>query len=181
MISLRNLQGDLSIPPELLFERLQALHEQSYEIFVKIRRLAQDLRPPILDALGLNVSMQTYCTEFTRRTHLPVTFEVDVLPTSLPDIYNITLYRLLQEALNNIIKHAQATHVWVDLSMEDEAIVLTIQDNGKGFEPSQAKANGIGLSSMNERVTIAGGTLSISSTAERGTIITAQFPLLQQI
>jgi signal transduction histidine kinase len=177
MISLRNLQSDLSLPPEELFERLQTLHDQSYEIFVKIRRLAQDLRPPILDALGLNVSMQTYCTEFTRRTHLPVTFEVDVPPTSLPDIYNITLYRLLQEALNNIIKHAQATHVWVDLSMEDDAIVLTIQDNGKGFDTSQAKTNGIGLSSMNERVTIAGGTLNISSTPERGTIITAQFPL----
>jgi signal transduction histidine kinase len=177
MISLRNLQGDLSLPPEELFERLQALHDQSYEIFVKIRRLAQDLRPPILDALGLNVSMQTYCTEFTRRTHLPVTFEVDVPAINLPDIYNITLYRLLQEALNNIIKHAQATHVWVDLSMEDNAIVLTIQDNGKGFDTSQAKTNGIGLSSMNERVTIAGGTLNISSTPERGTILTAQFPL----
>ena len=177
MISLRNLQGDLSIPPEVLFERLQALHDQSYEIFVKIRRLAQDLRPPIIDALGLNVSMQTYCTEFTRRTHLPVTFEMDATPSELPDVYKITLYRLLQEALNNIIKHAQASHAWVDLSMEDDAVTLTIQDNGKGFDPSQAKTKSIGLSSMNERVTIAGGTLNISSTPERGTIITAQFPL----
>jgi len=177
MISLRNLQDDLSIPPEVLFERLQALHDQSYEIFVKIRRLAQDLRPPILDALGLNVSMQTYCTEFTRRTHLPVTFEMDATPSNLPDVYKITLYRLLQEALNNIIKHAQAAHAWVDLSMEDDAVTLTIQDNGKGFDPSQVKSNSIGLSSMNERVTIAGGTLNISSTPERGTIITAQFPL----
>lgn len=177
MISLRNLQDDLSIPPEVLFERLQALHDQSYEIFVKIRRLAQDLRPPILDALGLNVSMQTYCIEFNRRTHLPVTFEAETLPPDLPDIFNITLYRLLQEALNNIVKHAQATHAWVDLSTEDNLIILTIQDNGKGFDASQTKPNGIGLSSMNERVTIAGGTFNISSTPERGTIITAQFPL----
>jgi signal transduction histidine kinase len=88
MISLRNLQDDLSIPHETLFERLQTLHDQSYEIFVKIRRLAQDLRPPVLDALGLKVSMQTYCAEFTRRTHLPVTFDVENPP--LPDIYNIT-------------------------------------------------------------------------------------------
>ena len=177
MIALRNLQDDLSIPVEVLFERLQALHDQSYEIFIKIRRLAQDLRPPILDALGLKVSMQTYCAEFTRRTHLPISFEVDDSVSNLPDIYNITLYRLLQEALNNIVKHAKATLAWVDFSLEDDFIVLTIQDNGRGFDPSQIQSNGIGLSSMNERVTIAGGTLKITSTSEHGTILSAQFPL----
>jgi signal transduction histidine kinase len=177
MISLRNLQDDLSVPHEVLFERLQTLHDQSYEIFVKIRRLAQDLRPPVLDALGLSVSMQTYCTEFTRRTHLPVTFDVDESLPELPDIYKITLYRLLQEALNNVLKHAKATHAWVELSVDENAIILTIQDNGKGFDPVDPKPNGMGLSSMNERVTIAGGTLKITSTPERGTILTAQFPL----
>lgn len=177
MISLRNLQDDLLIPPEELFERLQSLHDQSYEVFVKIRRIAQDLRPPVLDALGLKVSMQTYCTEFTRRTHLPVTFEVDEAVPNLPDIYNITLYRLLQEALNNIVKHAKATHAWVDLSIEDNSVFLTIQDNGRGFDPLNIHSNGIGLSGMNERVTIAGGKLKVSSTSEHGTIISAQFPL----
>jgi signal transduction histidine kinase len=177
MIALRNLQDDLSIPIETLFERLQALHEQSYEIFVKIRRLAQDLRPPVLDALGLKVSMQTYCAEFTRRTHLPITFDVDDTASGFPDIYNVTLYRLLQESLNNIAKHARATHAWVDLSVEDDFVMLTIQDNGRGFDTSQTQSNGIGLSSMNERVTIAGGTFKISSRSENGTIISAQFPL----
>jgi signal transduction histidine kinase len=175
LIALRNLQDDLSIPPETLFARLQALHDQSYEIFVKIRRLAQDLRPPVLDALGLKVSMQTYCTEFTRRTHLPITFEVEDSVSDLPDIYNITLYRLLQEALSNIAKHANATQAWVDLSVEDDFVVLTIQDNGHGFDPSQTQSNGIGLSSMKERVTIAGGTLKITSTTGHGTILSAQF------
>lgn len=177
MISLRNLQNDLAQPPETLFERLQTLHDQSYEIFVKIRRLAQDLRPPVLDALGLKVSMQTYCTEFTRRTHLPITFEADEGVANLPDIYNITLYRLLQEALNNIVKHAKANHAWVDLSIEDDSVVLIIQDNGRGFDPSNTQPNGIGLSSMKERVMIAGGVFKISSASDRGTIISAQFPL----
>lgn len=177
MISLHNLQGDLSLPPETLFERLQTLHDQAYEIFVKIRRLAHDLRPPILDALGLKVAMQTYCTEFTRRTHLPVTFEVDETLPELSDIYSVTFYRLLQEALNNIVKHADATQAWVDLSVEDQSILLTVQDNGKGFDPADGNSNGMGLSSMNERVMIAGGALKISSTPERGTIVSAQFPL----
>jgi signal transduction histidine kinase len=177
MISLRNLQNDLSISREELFERLQTLHDQTYDIFVKIRGLAQDLRPPILDALGLKVSMQTYCTEFTRRTHLPIAFEVDDDLPVLPDIYNITLYRVLQEALNNIVKHAHASHVWVELNSEENRIILTVQDNGLGFKTAGVPSNGMGLSNMQERVTIAGGNFSISSDQKRGTILTAQFPL----
>lgn len=177
MISIRNLQGDLSIPSETLFERLQSLHDQTYDLFIKIRGLAQDLRPPVLDALGLKVSMQTYCREFTRRTHLPITFEVDESLPVLPDIYNITLYRVLQEALSNVVKHAGASHVWVDLSMEDANILLTVQDNGRGFKALEKQSNGMGLSSMRERVTIAGGKFTISSLQKNGTILTAQFPL----
>ena len=177
MISLRNLQGDLSLPPDTLFERLQILHDQTYDIFIKIRGLAQDLRPPVLDALGLKVSMQTYCTEFTRRTRLPITFEADESLPLLPDIYNITLYRVLQEALSNIVKHAHANLVWVDLSMEDNNIILTVQDNGHGFAAGNVQSNGMGLTNMRERVTIAGGKFSISSMPQRGTILTAQFPL----
>ena len=177
MISLRNLQDDLTIPQEVLFERLQALHDQSYEIFVKIRRLAQDLRPPVLDALGLRVSMQTYCTEFTRRTHLPITLEVDNSLPVLPDVYNITLYRVLQEALSNVVKHAKATHVWVELGLEDNIVTLTIQDNGQGFEADENQPTGLGLSNMRERIMIAGGTFNLSSTHGRGTILSAQFSL----
>jgi len=177
LISLRNLQDDLSMPRETLFERLQALHDQSTEIFLKIRRLAQDLRPPILDALGLRISMQTYCAEFTRRTHLPINFDMDESLPPLLDIYNITIYRLLQEALNNITKHAKASHIWVDLSIEEEIITLTIQDNGQGFETEGQRFTGMGLSNMRERVTIAGGKFSLSSSHNHGTILSAQFLL----
>jgi len=178
LITLRNLQQDLSLPTQRLFERLQSLYDQSYEIFGKIRTIARDLRPPVLDALGLKVAMQTYCTEFTRRTHLPVIFESDA-DASLPeltDAYNITLYRTLQEALTNVIKHAQASQVWVDLSMDDDQVTLTIQDNGIGFSGDRPGSNGIGLAGLRERITIAGGSLMVSSTPKRGTILSAQFP-----
>jgi signal transduction histidine kinase len=178
MLALRNLQEDLSLPVEIMFERLQALHDQSYEIFIKIRRLAQDLRPPILDALGLKVAMQTYCTEFTRRTHLPVIFESDTPLPELPDAYKITLYRVLQEALTNVVKHAQASQVWVELNVEEEVITLTVQDNGIGFREETYPSSGIGLTGLQERITLAGGKLSINSTPRRGTILSAQFPLL---
>jgi signal transduction histidine kinase len=178
LLALRNLQEDLSIPVETMFERLQALYEQSYEVSVKIRRLARDLRPPVLDALGLKVAMQTYCTEFTRRTHLPVIFEADASLPELPDAYNITLYRALQEALTNVVKHAKASQVWVELSAEENTVTLTVQDNGIGFREDRSTANGIGLTGLRERITIAGGTLNISSTPKHGTILTAQFPLV---
>ena len=182
LIALRNLQQDLSFPRQDLFERLQALYDQSYEIFVKIRGIARDLRPPVLDALGLKAAMQTYCTEFTRRTHLPVIFEADLdasLP-ELPDAYNITLYRTLQEALTNVIKHAHATQVWVELSLEEDQIILTVQDNGIGLGGEKTESNGIGLAGLRERITIAGGALTVSSTPKRGTILSAQFPLVEQ-
>jgi signal transduction histidine kinase len=177
LLALRTLQEDLSSPTTELFEHLQALYDQSYEILTKIRRLAKDLRPPVLDTLGLKLAMQTYCTEFTRRTHLPVVFETDQSLPALPDVYNITLYRVLQEALTNILKHAQASQVWVDLGMEDNMITLTVQDDGHGFITGASPSNGIGLAGLQERLTVAGGILNISSTPKQGTILTAQFPL----
>lgn len=177
LIALRNLQQDLSLPAQTLFERLQSLYDQSYEIFVKIRSIARDLRPPVLDTLGLKVALQTYCTEFTRRTHLPVVFESEGHLPELPDMYNITLYRTLQEALTNVIKHAHASQVWVDLGMEDDRVTLTVQDNGTGLAEKKPGSNGIGLAGLRERITIAGGTLTISSRPRRGTIVSAQFPL----
>jgi signal transduction histidine kinase len=179
LITLRNLQGDLSLPQKTLFERLQSLYNQSYEIFGKIRSIARDLRPPVLDALGLRVAMQTYCSEFTRRTHLPVIFEADETWPVLPDTYNITLYRTLQEALTNVIKHAQASQVWVDLNLDDDQITLTIQDNGIGIAEKKSESYGIGLAGLRERITIAGGTLTLNSRPKHGTILSAQFPLLE--
>lgn len=176
LLALRNLQEDLALPAETLFRRLQSLHDQSYEILVKIRNLARDLRPPVLDALGLKVAMQTYCAEFTRRTHLPVVFEADTSLPQFPDVYNITLYRILQEALTNIVKHAQASQVWVDLSVEEDMVNLTIQDNGIGFSAEKPQSNGIGLTGLHERITIAGGRLNINSAPKLGTILSAQFP-----
>ena len=145
----------------------------------EIRSIARDLRPPVLDALGLRVAMQTYCTEFTRRTHLPVIFEAEDSLPELPDAYKITLYRTLQEALTNVIKHAQASQVWVDLSLDDDQVTLTIQDNGIGFGEEKHGSNGIGLAGLHERITVAGGTLTVSSMPKRGTILSAQFPVIE--
>ena len=96
----------------------------------------------------------------------------------MPDVYSITLYRILQEALTNVIKHSHARQVWVELSTEEHNIVLTIQDNGIGFTLGEDDSrNGIGITSLKERLTIVGGELTISSSATKGTIISARLPL----
>jgi len=177
MLALRNFQSDLSVPVTELFEGLQALYDQSYEIAIKIRRLAQDLRPPILDALGLKQAMQTYCFKFTERTQIPVVFEVEPDLPVLPDVYNVTLYRVLQEALTNVVKHAQASRVWVEMSVDDNSINLIIQDNGQGLHSKGNLTHGIGLTGMEERLSLVGGRLVLRSALEGGTIITASIPM----
>jgi len=177
LLDLRNLREDFSAPGDELFKRLQSLQDQFSEVFSIFQRLAKDLRPNALDALGLISAIQVYCTEFTSRTRMPVHLEITPTFPTLSDLYSITLYRALQESLTNIIKHAQASQVWVELSVEDEMIVLIVQDNGGGFETDQSQSNGIGLTGLKERLTLAGGKLTTSSSKKRGTIISAHLPL----
>ena len=182
MLDIRNLQEDFSLPAPELFGRLQALYQQSYDISIKIRRLAQDLRPPVLDALGLVDSMQAFCVEITRRSDIPVHFSADPPLTLLSDAYSLALYRVLQEALNNVVKHSHASQAWVDLTLENGTITLTVQDNGRGFnEEENSQTKGIGLAGLRERLTIAGGNFKISSSPKRGTILMAQLPLLDEL
>jgi signal transduction histidine kinase len=180
LLALRKLQEEVASPGSALFARLQTLHDQTNETFRTIHRLAQDLRPPALDALGLELALKNYCLDFTRRTQLPVVFEMDQQFPTLPDIYDITLYRTLQEALANVAKHAQASKVWVEISLEEDHIALTVQDNGHGFDASQAQSNGLGLTGLKERLMLVGGSLQISSTPVRGTILSARLPLSEE-
>jgi len=177
LISLHNLQEEISVPGDALYERLQTLYDQTNEIYENLHQFVQDLRPPALNALSLKNAIQTYCTEFTRRTGLPIVFDADQAFPELSNLYNITLYRVLQEALTNIVKHAQANKIWVELSVDGDMIALIVQDNGHGFEYEKSQSEGIGLTSLRERLTIAGGRFKITSSLERGTILAAYLPL----
>ena len=176
MLTLRNLQTEFSSPQDLLYENLENLYKETKEIYTSIHRLVENLRPPALEALSLKDAMKSHCADFTRRTGLLVLFEAEENLPEFSDLYKITLYRVLQEALTNIIKHAQAKKIWVELCIEEEMISLIIQDNGKGFEYRQYQSEGVGLKGMKERLTLAGGKFAISSTPEQGAILSAQLP-----
>ena len=157
-----------------------ALTESTKE---RIRVLAQGLRPPALDTVGLNLTLEALCRDFSRRTQLPIRYEGSEVP-GLPDAMNICLYRVLQEALTNVARHAKATRVDVRLSREGHIVRLSVADNGRGFSHDATKMlqrwSGIGLLGMRERVELLGGWLEIETEVGRGLRTVANLPLNQE-
>ncbi|NOT06554.1 MAG: response regulator [Anaerolineales bacterium] len=180
VLSLRSLQLEIPLQNELLKKRLDDLIADTNETINKMRQIAQDIRPAMLDTLGLCTALKTYSREFSLRTSLPVVFESDLEIPEVSDIYSITLYRILQEALTNVYKHSMANQVWVELTVDERNLVLIIQDNGVGFPPESRQKfpnDGIGMIGMQERMTLVGGQLLIKSSQSKGTIISAHLPL----
>ncbi len=146
-----------------------------------VRDLMADLRPPLLDEYGLAAALRWYAEQFTARTGIEVTSEVHNLDTKIEPRIENTLFRIAQEAINNVAKHAQATHVWVELEMEHPVVRLTISDNGVGFAPRKIQKhdgnNGWGFVTMTERAEEIGGACRIESTPGKGTIVTIEAKL----
>ncbi|MFN8412007.1 MAG: response regulator [Anaerolineales bacterium] len=175
VLNLRNLQENLHTKDRAV---LDGLIIDANQTLSKMRMLAQDLRPALLETLGLKKALATYCDEFKSRTGLHISFETDENFPELSDVYSITLYRFLQETLTNVIKHSKATHVWVDLSIEENEIILTVQDNGVGLPKiNSTEHRGIGLIGLQERLIIVGGKLRTNSPSANGSIISAHLPL----
>jgi signal transduction histidine kinase len=144
---------------------MRALVEDTAE---SIRTLCADLRPPALDHAGLLSALEAYATLFFKRTGIPVTIECPS-PSVEPSAEHATLlFRIFQEALTNIDKHAQATAVTTELHLGERSICLTISDNGRGFAPASGYAEGLGLVSMREMAELAGGTFAIQSNPDGG-------------
>ena len=176
VLSLRQLQAELPAD-DLLQARLDTLTAETSLTLNKMRLLAQDLRPTLLDTLGLRSALETYCREFNLRTGLPTSFDVDADLPDISDVHSITLYRFLQETLTNVIKHSKARQVWVELFVDEQEVVLNVQDNGSGFSgDNEMPQTGIGIAGLKERLTVVGGKLTINSSVN-GTIISAHVPL----
>jgi signal transduction histidine kinase len=145
-----------------------------------IRNIMTELRPSVLDNLGLTASLQWYGELFTSRTGISVLVNAAELP-HVPAFIENTLFRILQESLTNVVKHSGARKVRVSLDFKNEALRLTIQDNGVGLDPNLASANGKskgwGLTTMRERLEIIGGHLLIGSNPGQGTRVVAEVPL----
>ena len=148
----------------------------------EVRRISHNLRPSELDDLGLVPTIRSACEDFRERNGVALDLKFSRLPKRLSRHIDLTLYRIVQEALNNIEKHARATRVTLDLKREGSFILLTVADNGRGFDPlatrtSHRKKTGLGLVNMRERAGFAGGTFHVEAAPKKGTAITVRVPL----
>jgi len=142
----------------------------------RIRSLSHSLRPPVLDIAGINLSLKDYCREFSEESKIPIQYRGEDI-TGLPDAIGISLYRLMQEAFANILKHAHASQVRVGLRYRKNLIVLTVADNGSGMSDDwRSRSTGIGLLGLEERLNLLGGYLKINSRPGQGTRIAAYVP-----
>ena len=176
-LNLHNLQSDISGKNKEIAEMITPLKEQVNEILESIRLLAQDLRPPALDTLGLKAAAITYCQQFEKRTGIPIEVDIKFDTQLLNDEIAITFYRILQETLTNIFKHANAKRIWFDIRTDDDNVQMTIQDNGNGFKVKASQKKGIGITGMKERMELVGGKLLVHSVSGKGTVITASVPV----
>jgi signal transduction histidine kinase len=156
-------------------EALRAVREQVVETLHDVRRLAVELRPKALDDFGLVPALERLVESFAEQTGMRVDFEPQ-LADRLPADVETALYRIVQEALTNVVKHAQARAVSIVLAQSGGTVAAVIEDDGRGFVPD-AGADGLGLVGMRERLALLGGKLKVESSAEAGTTIVAEVPL----
>ena len=139
---------------------------QLTDVLGEVRRISHDLRPAILDDLGLAAALDHLAQEFTHNSAVPVHFGAQGSAEGLPDVVNTVLFRIAQEALTNIERHAGAQHIDITLVREGLSLTLTVSDDGNGFDSEHVARHpkrGIGLRNMMERMDAIGGRLSISS------------------
>ncbi|MCW8884918.1 MAG: cache domain-containing protein [Motiliproteus sp.] len=144
----------------------------------EVRRISHDLRPSVLDDLGLQPALNSLLDDFSERTGIRIEQQVELTPERLPEQIEITMYRVVQESLTNIEKHADASMINLQLFSDKKRVRLEISDNGCGFKPGQGNhIQGIGLRTMRERVELLGGTFKLDAEPGNGTRIIAELEL----
>jgi len=157
-------------------EAVAAVRELVVSTLQDVRRLAVELRPSALDDLGLVPAIDRLAQSYGG-SGLTVDVEAQIGDARLPEPVETTLYRIVQEAVTNVAKHAEARHLSITLTRKNGSVVAIIEDDGKGFDPQAAESDGLGLLGMRERLALVGGTLRVEAAAGTGTTIAAEVPL----
>lgn len=154
------------------------------DVMTEAREISHNLMPSVLEDFGLKPALQLLCESFGKRLEIPVSFQVHGVEARLDSVLEVNLYRIAQEALNNISKHAGASSVSVQLQQDADGIRLTIEDEGRGFAPprprERAEKGGMGLINMKHRASTFGGSLTVESRPGGGTTIMVQIPHVKE-
>lgn len=156
--------------------RLRRVEDQLAQLADDLHRMAHQLHPSMLEDLGLIPALRSHCRDLSKREGIDISFEHRGAWKKLSSEVVLSVYRVAQEALRNVIKHSNAKKAEVSLSRTPIGIRLRVRDFGKGFR-KEKKKRGLGLLSMEERVRLVGGTFSLSSEPGDGTLIEAEFPI----
>jgi two-component system sensor histidine kinase UhpB len=158
--------------------QLAASLETADEVLQRVRAFSEMLRPPQLGELGVEAAVRAFIERRAGETGLRIAFRADVGPGRLPEQLELACFRVVQEGIENVIRHAQAQNAWVDLTREEDELRVAVADDGRGFE-LEAAGCGAGLTAVKERVALAGGKVEIVSSPELGTEILATLPLVR--
>jgi two-component system, NarL family, sensor histidine kinase DevS len=175
LLGLRPLEDALADHPAR--EALADLRKHVVAALQDVRRLAVELRPKLLDDFGLVPALERLTESFAEQTGMRVDFHSALGETRLPSEVETALYRVVQESLTNVVKHAQARNVSVSLARRESVVVAVIEDDGAGFQPAAAREGGVGLLGMRERLALLDGRLEIESRPGAGTTLVAEVPL----
>ena len=168
----------LTTDPEMAMQEMTRTNSRVVAAVNDIRRLIYDLRPIAIDEVGLISATTELCRRFEKDWHIAVTVQSaeDVKPDFAP-AKQVALYRLLQELLNNVKKHAEAKQVRVAFARDGVKIQITVEDDGKGFDPTSIPAGHFGIAGMRERVDYLNGTLDIQSELGHGSLFVISVPV----
>jgi PAS domain S-box-containing protein len=159
--------------------QIEEVRKQIDDLACDVQALSHQLHSPKLDYLGLAAAAASFCRELSDRHGMEIEFHSENIPKELPKEISLCLFRILQEALQNAIKHSGSRQFHTSLTGGANEIELTVHDSGVGFEPEEAiKGRGLGLTSMKERLKLVQGKLSIDSKPQRGTTIHARVPVI---
>jgi len=176
-IELDKIKYDPELQSPALQYGMDHLTQLTREIGSDVQSISHELHSSKLEILGTAAAMKSFCAEFSRQHNLEVEFSSSNVPLPLSREVSIGLYRVLQEALHNAIKHSRARHFAAQLRGENGSVELMVSDFGIGFDPgTAARGRGLGLISMRERINLLNGTLSIESRPMQGTVIRAIVP-----
>jgi two-component system sensor histidine kinase UhpB len=163
-------------------EKLEELNAMVDETIKTVRKIAADLRPSLLDDLGLGAAIEWYVNEFEKRAGIAAQYTDLNEEVSLSIASKTGLFRIVQESLTNVARYAQAKNVLVNLEKRDEQLLLTIQDDGIGFDQEKiAVKKTLGIVGMRERTAMMGGSYEISSTPGKGTTVIVHVPLVSKL
>ncbi|MFA8437288.1 sensor histidine kinase [Pueribacillus sp. YX66] len=163
--------------PEAVIQEFRQLRELVRESLREVRSIIYDLRPMALDDLGLIPTLMKYLNTAKDNFGVPIVFKTLGVERRLSSKLEIAVFRLIQESVQNACKHAEATEIEVKVEFQEEAITLSVKDDGKGFNVDEKRENSFGLIGMSERVDLLGGKFIINSSPERGTLILIQIPV----